>query len=81
MDNSMYMVKVAAYIGAALVMGIGSIGPAIGQGMIGSKAFDSVAKNPDLRGSLQFMMIIAMGFVESIAVYCLLVSIFLIFLT
>jgi ATP synthase F0 subunit c len=49
--------------------------------MIGSKAFDSVAKNPDLRGSLQFMMVIAMGFVESIAVYCLLVAIFLIFLT
>jgi len=43
MDNSV-MMKVAAYIGAALVMGIGSIGPAIGQGMIGSKAFEVLQK-------------------------------------
>ena len=32
-----YYIRAAALLGAALVMGIGSIGPALGQGFIGKQ--------------------------------------------
>ena len=39
--------QAAAFIGAAIAMGIGSVGPAIGQGMIGKAACEAVGKNPE----------------------------------
>ena len=39
--------QAAAFLGAAIVMGVGSIGPALGQGMIGKAACDAVGKNPE----------------------------------
>ena len=36
--EGIFYVKAAAFFGAALAMGIGSIGPALGQGLIGMKA-------------------------------------------
>ena len=40
-------VKMAAYFGAAFAMGIGTIGPALGQGLIASKAVESMGKYPE----------------------------------
>ena len=36
--------QAAAFIGAAIAMGLGSVGPALGQGMIGKKACEGVGK-------------------------------------
>jgi F0F1-type ATP synthase membrane subunit c/vacuolar-type H+-ATPase subunit K len=36
--EGIFYAKAAAFLGAALAMGIGSIGPALGQGFIGMKA-------------------------------------------
>ena len=72
------MVKAAAYIGAAVVMGFGSIGPAMGQGMIGKKACEAIGKNPDSTNKVRFNMILAMAIVESSAIYCFVISLMLI---
>ena len=77
MDNEFY-VKAAAYIGAALVMGIGTIGPALGQGLIGSKACETMGKYPESADKVRTSMLIAVGMVESSAVFALLVAILLI---
>ncbi len=76
MDNA-YLVKVAALIGAAFVMAVGSVGPALGQGMIGKQACDSIGKYPESGGKIQMAMLIALGVVESSAVYCLIISLLL----
>jgi F-type H+-transporting ATPase subunit c len=76
--NFVEYAKVAAYIGAAITMGIGTIGPAIGQGMIGSKAVENVGKYPESYGRIRMMMLIAMGLVETGAIYALIISIMLI---
>lgn len=62
--------KSAVYIGAAIVMGIGSIGPALGQGLIGSKACETIGKNPENAGIIRTTMILAMSLVETVALYC-----------
>lgn len=70
--------QAAALLGAAIAMGAGSIGPALGQGMIGSKACESIGKNPENYSKIRMTMIIGMGIVESAAVYCFIVSLLLI---
>lgn len=77
--SSTVIVKAAAAFGAALVMAIGSIGPSLGQGMIGKQACDSIGKYPQTANDVRLAMMIAMGFTESSAVYCLIIAILLIF--
>ncbi len=73
MDGVFY-VKAAAYFGAAIAMGIGSIGPALGQGFIGMKACESIGKYPESAGPIRTTMMIAMGLVETSAIYALLIA-------
>lgn len=72
-------VKVAACIAAGICMGIGSIGPALGQGFVGSKACESIGKRPESAGIITRTMVVAMAFVESSAIYSLLVALLLMF--
>ena len=81
MEDLLFYAKAAAYIGAAIAMGIGSLGPALGQGMIGAKACENIGKYPESYGNIRMTMMIAMGFVESSAIYCLIIALVLIFLT
>ncbi|MFH1856936.1 MAG: ATP synthase F0 subunit C [Candidatus Omnitrophota bacterium] len=70
----------AALIGAGLCMGIGAIGPAIGEGFIGAKTVESMARQPELQGPLTRTMILADAIAETTGVYSLIVAILLIFL-
>lgn len=70
--------QAAAFIGAAIVMGVGSIGPAIGQGMIGKAACDAVGRNPETGSKMRMMMLIAMGMVETSAIYALIIALLLV---
>lgn len=72
-------VKVAAYVAAGLCMSIGTIGPACGLGFIGGKACESIGKKPEGAGAIFKIMILPLIFVESTAIYALLISILLIF--
>ncbi|HSW73979.1 MAG TPA: ATP synthase F0 subunit C [Candidatus Limnocylindria bacterium] len=74
MDDGIFYAKAAAYLGAAIAMGIGSIGPALGQGFIGGKACENIGKYPESAGKIRTTMMMAMGIVESAAVYCLIIA-------
>jgi F-type H+-transporting ATPase subunit c len=73
MDGVFYA-KAAAFLGSAIVMGIGSIGPSLGQGMIGMKACEKIGQYPDNAGQIRTTMMIGMGLVETEALYCLVIS-------
>ncbi len=73
MDGIFYA-KAAAFIGAAITMGFGSLGPAIGQGIIGMKACENIGKYPESSNKIRQTMIIALSIVESSAIYCLIIS-------
>jgi len=73
MEAVMYA-KAAAYFGAAIAMGIGALGPAIGQGLVGMKACESIGKYPESAGQIRTTMMIAMGLVETSAIYCLMIA-------
>jgi F-type H+-transporting ATPase subunit c len=66
--------KAAAFLGAAIAMGVGTIGPALGQGLIGMKACENIGKYPESAGKIRTTMMIAMGLVETSAIYALMVA-------
>ena len=79
MMAEMNWIKVAAYVAAGVCMGIGTLGPALGLGFIGGKACESIGKKPESAGLIMRIMVIALAFVESTAIYALLVSLVLLF--
>ena len=66
-------------IGAGLAIGLGAIGPAIGIGMLASKAMEALGRNPEAEGPIQQNMILAIAFTEAIAIYALVIAIIILF--
>lgn len=67
-------VDVAKIIMTAVVMGMGTIVPALAIGWIGSTALKAIGRNPEASGKIQTPMILAIAFAEAIAVYALVVA-------
>lgn len=63
------------FLAAALAMGLGALGPALGIGMLGGKAMEALGRNPEAAGAIQTNMILAVAFAEAIGIYCLVVAI------
>ena len=63
-------------IAAALAIAISTIGPGIGQGLAAAHAMDAIARQP--AGTIRSNMIIAMGLLESLTIYGLLIAFLLI---
>jgi F-type H+-transporting ATPase subunit c len=62
-------------IGAGLAIGLGALGPALGIGMLVSKAMEALGRNPEARPAIQTNMILGLAFAEAIGIYALLVAI------
>ena len=60
-------------IATAIAIGVGALGPAIGIGMLVSKALEAIGRNPEAAPKIQTNMILGVAFVEAIAIYCLVV--------
>lgn len=61
-------------IATAAAIAIGSIGPALGIGLIGAKGVEAIGRNPEAAGKIQGPMILAIAFAEAIAIYALVVA-------
>ena len=62
---------------SAFTMAIGTLGTAIGIGAIGAAGLIGMARNPQVADKIQSAMIIAIAFVEAIAIYALVVALIL----
>ena len=63
------------FIGAGVAIGIGGTGPAIGIGMLVSKAMEALGRNPEAQSVIQTNMILGIAFAEAIAIYALVVAV------
>ena len=61
-------------IAAALAVGLGAIGPGVGIGIVVSGALQSIARNPELEGTLRTNMFLGIVFAESLAILALVIS-------
>lgn len=77
--DSLTCVAMASIISAGLCMGIGAIGPALGEGRALAQALASIAQQPDETNSITRTLFVGLAMVESTAIYCFVVSMILIF--
>ncbi len=78
MDSTTW-IGLISICGSAICMAIGSIGPALGEARALQQALRSIAQQPDEAGSISRTLFIGLAMIESIAIYCLVISIILIF--
>ena len=79
MEFNAYFLKAACAIGAGLCMGIGAIGPAIGEGNAVSKALEGMARQPEAAGNLRTNMILGCAITETTGIYSLLIAFLILF--
>lgn len=72
-------IGMASIVIAGMTMAIGSIGPAIGEGWALSRALSAIAQQPDEANAITRTLFVGLAMVESIAIYCFVISIILIF--
>lgn len=61
-------------IGAGIAVSFGAIGAGIGQGIAAGKAFESIARQPEVTGSVRTLLFIALAFMETLVIYGLLIA-------
>ncbi|PIZ52998.1 ATP synthase F0 subunit C [Candidatus Uhrbacteria bacterium CG_4_10_14_0_2_um_filter_41_7] len=66
-------------LAAGLCMGLGAIGPGIGEGYVGGKALEAIGRNPSIQGKIIPNMIVAMAITESTAIYSLVIALIILF--
>ena len=74
------IIDAARALGAALCMGIGAIGPGVGEGIAVGKALEGMARQPEMAGTLRTNMILGCAITETTGIYSLVVSLLLMFL-
>ncbi len=72
-------VESARLLAAAISIGLGAIGPAIGEGMIAAKALSAIGRNPEASGKIMPFMFATMAVTESTGIYALVISLLILF--
>ena len=81
MDSSSVLTSMGSqfgdYFGAAVGLGLSVVGAGIGIGLIGGKALEAIARQPEMKNEVRTLMILAAALVEGVAffaaVVCLLI--------
>ena len=66
-------------LGAGLCMGIGAIGPAVGEGNAVSHALEGMARQPEATSNLRTNMILGCAITETTGIYSLLIAFVIMF--
>jgi len=73
------ILKAACAISAGICMGIGAIGPGVGEGIAVSKALEGMARQPEATSTLRTNMILGCAIAETTGIYSLLISFLILF--
>jgi F-type H+-transporting ATPase subunit c len=78
LDN-MTIIAVASIVIAGITISLGSIGPALAEGRAVATALTSLSQQPDASATITRTLFVGLAMIESIAIYCFVVSMILIF--
>lgn len=65
----LYLVALTLAVGFGLPIAV--LSAAISQAKVGSAAMEGIARQPEATGKIQLAMMIALGFIESLVIYAL----------
>lgn len=64
---------------AGLTIAIGSIAPSLAEGKAIAQALSAIAQQPDEANTITRTLFVGLAFIESVAIYCFVISLILIF--
>jgi len=73
------IIAVASIIVAGFSTSFGAIGPALAEGRAVATALSSLAQQPDASATITRTLFVGLAMIESTAIYCLVVSMILLF--
>ena len=73
------IIGLVSIITAGLTVAIGTLGPALAEGRAVSQALTAIAQQPDEAATLSRILFVGVAMIESTAIYCLVISMILIF--
>ncbi len=62
-------------LAAGIAIGLGVFGPALSIGKIGSKAVESIARQPEAASKIQLNMILSAAFAEGLGIFSFVIAI------
>ncbi len=71
--------EAAKLLAAGLCMGLGAIGPGIGEGVVAGKAIEAMSRNPKMADKILPNMLLGMAITESTGIYALVIALILLF--
>lgn len=74
------LVLAAIFLAAGLGVGLGAIGPGMGQGNAVRGACEGMARNPGMAGKLMTTMLLGLAIMEALAIYALVIVFMLLFM-
>ena len=74
------IINLVAVVSAGICMGLGSIGPGAGSGFANGTACEGVGRNPETEAVILRTMLIGQALAQSLGVFSLVVSMFLLYL-
>lgn len=78
MDN-MTLIGIVSIITAGATTGIGCVAPGLSEGKAITAALASLAQQPDASSTITRTLFVGLAMIESVAIYCFVVSMILIF--
>jgi hypothetical protein len=73
------LIGAASVVGAGLAIGLGAIGPGIGQGTAAGQAVEGIARQPEAEGKIRGTLLLSLAFMEALTIYGLVVALALLF--
>ncbi len=67
-------VNATRLIAAALAIGLGTLGPGLGLGLLINSALNAIGRNPEAAGQVQINMFIGIAFTEALGIFALVVA-------
>ena len=80
MDSaSITMIAVTSISVSGMTIGLGALGPALAEGKAVATALSALAQQPDASATITRTLFVGLAMIESLAIYCFVVSMILIF--
>ena len=73
------MIAVASIVVSGMTISFGALGPALAEGKAVATALSSLAQQPDAAKTITRTLFVGLAMIESLAIYCFVVSMILLF--
>ena len=77
--DSLTVIAATSILSAGFAIGIGAIGPALGEGRAVAQALSSIAQQPDATAVITRTLFVGLAMIESTAIYAFVVAMIVLF--